>query len=46
MFGYDPLKRFPDPPYSPDIFQSDCFLFGKVKRTLTGWEIPDEIDLL
>jgi hypothetical protein len=43
---HNPLKRLPHPPYSPDISPSDFYLFGQVKGTLIGQEIPDEINLL
>jgi transposase len=43
---HNPLKRLPNPPYSPDISPSDFYLFGKVKKALIGQEISDKIDLL
>jgi hypothetical protein len=46
FFEHNPLKRLPHPPYSPDISPSDFYLFGKMKNTLIGGEIFDEIDLL
>jgi transposase len=30
VFEHNPLKRLPDPPYSPDISPSDFYLFGKI----------------
>jgi hypothetical protein len=41
-----PLKRLPHPPHSLDISPSDFDLFGKVKGSLLGQEIPDEVGLL
>jgi hypothetical protein len=46
FFKRNSLKRFPHLPYSPDISPSNFYLFGKGKRALIGWEIPDEIDLV
>jgi hypothetical protein len=46
FFEYNPLKRLPHPPYSPDIFPSDFCLFGKAKGVRIGQEIPDEISPL
>jgi hypothetical protein len=43
---HNPLKRLPHPTDSPDISPSDFCLFGKVKRTLIGQNIPDETSLL
>jgi hypothetical protein len=46
FFGHNPVKILPHPPYSPDIWPLDFYLFGKVKSALIGRETPDEIDLL
>jgi histone-lysine N-methyltransferase SETMAR len=46
LCGHNPLKRLPHPPYSPDIYPSDFYLFEKAKSALIGREVPDEIDLL
>jgi hypothetical protein len=46
FFGYNQVKRFLHPPHSPDISPSDFYRFGKVKSSLIGPEIPDEIDFL
>jgi hypothetical protein len=46
FFGHNPVKRLPQPPYSPDISPLDFYLFGKVKNALIGHEISDEIALL
>jgi hypothetical protein len=46
FFGYNPLKRFPRPSFSTDVFLSDFDLCGKVKSALIWREIPDESDLL
>jgi histone-lysine N-methyltransferase SETMAR len=46
FLGQNSLKRPPHSPYSPDISPSDFYLSGKVKSTLIGREIPDEIDFL
>jgi hypothetical protein len=32
FFEHNPLKRLPHPPYSPDIYQSDLYLFVKVRE--------------
>jgi transposase len=45
FFEHNPLKRLPQPPYSPDISPSDFSLFEKVKNALIGQEIPDETAL-
>jgi hypothetical protein len=45
FFERNPLKRLPQPPYSPDISPSDFYLFGKGKSALIGQEIPDETAL-
>jgi hypothetical protein len=45
FFDHNPLKRLPQPPYSPDLSPSDFDLFGKVKNALIGQEIPDETEL-
>jgi hypothetical protein len=37
IFGHNPLRRFPHPPYSTDISPSDFYLFGKVNGALIGW---------
>jgi hypothetical protein len=34
LFEYNPLKRLPNPPYSPDISPLDFSLFGKAKEAL------------
>jgi transposase len=46
FFRQNPLKRLQQPPYSPDMSASGSYLFGKVKITLIGREILDEMDLL
>jgi hypothetical protein len=46
FFGHSPLKRLPHPPCSLDISPSNFSLFGKVKSTLIGRAIRDEIDFL
>jgi hypothetical protein len=46
FFEHNPLKRPPHPPYSPDIFPSGFYLFGKGEGMLIRQEIPDEISLL
>jgi hypothetical protein len=38
------LKRLSHPPYFPDISPLDFYLFGKVKSSLVGREISNEID--
>jgi hypothetical protein len=46
FFGHNPMKRFLYPLYFPDVSPSEFYLFRKVKHSLIGQEIPDEIDLL
>jgi hypothetical protein len=46
FFEHNPLNRLPPPRYSLDISPLDFDLFRKVKNTLIGQEIPDEIALL
>jgi hypothetical protein len=43
FFEHIPLKRLPQPPYSPNISSADFPLFGKVKSPLIGQEFPDGI---
>jgi hypothetical protein len=45
LWEHAPLKRLPNPPYSPDTSPSDFYRFGKVKGALIGQQIPDEIGL-
>jgi transposase len=28
-----------DPPYSPDLAPSDCFLFPKIKEIMKVWDV-------
>jgi hypothetical protein len=39
------MKRVPHPPYSPDLALSDFYLFGHVKRYLTGHTFDNADDL-
>jgi hypothetical protein len=43
---YALLNRLSHPPYSPNISPSEFCLFRKVKSSLIGQQIPDEIGLL
>jgi hypothetical protein len=40
------MKSAPRPPYSPDLAPSDFYLFGYVKRCLTGLSFEDTDQLL
>jgi hypothetical protein len=40
------MKSAPHPPYSPDLAQSDFYLFGYVKECLTGLSFEDADQLL
>jgi hypothetical protein len=40
------MKSAPHPPYSPDLVPSDFYLFGYVKRCLTGVSFEDADQLL
>jgi hypothetical protein len=40
------MKSAPHPPYSPDLAPSDFYLFGNVKRCLTGLSFDDADQLL
>jgi histone-lysine N-methyltransferase SETMAR len=39
------MTRAPHPPYSPDLVPSDFFLFGDVKRQLSGYSFNHADDL-
>jgi histone-lysine N-methyltransferase SETMAR len=45
-FNENPMKSVPHPPYSPDLAPSDFYLFGNVKRCLTGLSFEDADQLL
>jgi hypothetical protein len=45
-FEHSPLKKLLCPLYLPEISPLDFYLFGKIKSTLIGQEIPDEIGLV
>jgi hypothetical protein len=40
------MKSAPHSPYSPDLAQSDFYLFGYVKRCLAGLSFEDADQLL
>jgi hypothetical protein len=40
------MKQAHYPPYSPDLAPSDFFLFGYVKRKLTGYHAESPSELL
>jgi hypothetical protein len=40
------MKSAPHPPYFPDLAPSDFYLFGYVKRCLTGLSFEDADQLL
>jgi hypothetical protein len=40
------MKSAPHPPYSPDLASSNFYLFGYVKRCLTGLSFEDADQLL
>jgi hypothetical protein len=40
------MKSAPYPPYSPDLAASDFYLFGYVKRCLTGLSLEEADQLL
>jgi hypothetical protein len=45
-FNENRMKSAPHPPYSPNIAQSDFYLFGYVKRCLTGLSFEDADQIL
>jgi hypothetical protein len=40
------MKKTPHPPYSPGLVPTDFFLFGDVKRQLSGCSFNSAADLL
>jgi hypothetical protein len=46
FFEHSWLKKLPCPLYLPGISLLDLYLFGKIKSSLIGQQIPDEIDLI
>jgi hypothetical protein len=46
LFGHNPLKWLPHPPYPLHIPPSDFYLFWEIKSALIQREIPDQIGLL
>jgi hypothetical protein len=45
-FNENRMKSAPHPPHSPDLTPSDFYLFGYVKRCLTGLSFEDADQLL
>jgi hypothetical protein len=46
LFGHNPLKSLPHPPYFFDVSPSDFYLFGNIGSTLIERKVPNEIDAL